>query len=88
MTRKAASRAMLAEVGLAPRGLCREEAAGYIGVGVTMFERMVEDGKMPRPKRIAGRCVWDRLALDRAFAALPDERGESDADDVWGRVAT
>jgi predicted DNA-binding transcriptional regulator AlpA len=67
----------------------REEAAAYIGVGVTKFDQMVSDGRMPRPKRIDGRCVWDRVAVDRAFAALPDERGKVDSvDDKWSRVAT
>ena len=27
---------------------------------------------MPAPKRIDGRKVWDRVALDVAFEALPD----------------
>ena len=35
---------------------------------------------MPGPKRIDRRTVWDRLQLDNAFAALPDE---GRADDVW-----
>jgi hypothetical protein len=57
---------------LAPRGLSRVQAAEYIGVGVTKFDEMVDDGRMPRPKRIDGRNVWDRIMLDEAFAALDD----------------
>jgi hypothetical protein len=34
---------------------------------------MVDDGRMPRPKRINGRLVWDRLKLDDAFEELDDE---------------
>jgi len=60
---------------LAPRGLSRVQAAEYIGVGVTKFDEMVEDGRMPKPKRIDGRVVWDRIKLDAAFAALDDEPG-------------
>jgi len=37
---------------------------------------MVGDGRMPRPKRIDGRNVWDRIKLDEAFAALEDEAGQ------------
>jgi hypothetical protein len=33
---------------------------------------MVADGRMPKPKRIDGRTVWDRVKLDEAFAALDD----------------
>lgn len=60
---------------LAPRGLSRIQAAEYIGVGVTKFDEMVDDGRMPKPKRIDGRNVWDRIKLDEAFAALDDGSG-------------
>lgn len=60
---------------LAPRGLSRVQAAEYIGVGVTKFDEMVDDSRMPRPKRIDGRIVWDRIKLDEAFDALDDEGG-------------
>jgi predicted DNA-binding transcriptional regulator AlpA len=55
---------------LAPRGLSRVQAAEYVGIGCTKFDEMVADGRMPRPKRIDGRNVWDRMKLDEAFAAL------------------
>jgi len=61
---------------LPPRGLSRAEAAEYIGVSATKFDQMVADGRMPKPKRIDGRVVWDRLQLDIAFAALPNEGSE------------
>jgi len=54
-----------------PRGMNRTEAARYIGVGATKFDELVEDGRMPKPKRIDGRVVWDRIALDAAFSDLP-----------------
>jgi hypothetical protein len=58
---------------LAPRGLSRAEAAAYIGISPSLFNTMIKEGKMPRPKRINSRAVWDRLLLDLAFDALPDE---------------
>ena len=58
---------------LPPRGLSRTEAAAYVGVGTTLFDRMVSEGLMPAPKRYASRVFWDRIALDAAFAALPDD---------------
>ena len=72
MVRKRVSRLPLS---LAPRGLSRVQAAEYIGVGVTKFDEMVADGRMPRPKRIDGRLVWDRIRLDEAFEALDDYAG-------------
>src|SRR5687767_1271141 len=59
---------------LAPRGLCREQAAEYIGVSVSLFDEMVHDGRMPRPKRVNTRTIWDRHELDLSFAALPNDR--------------
>lgn len=62
-------------IAYAPRGLCREEAARYIGVGTTKFDELVAGRRMPKPKRIDGRTVWDRVALDAAFTDLPEEGG-------------
>ena len=70
MVQKTVSRLPLA---LVPRGLSRAQAAEYIGVGTTKFDEMVDDGRMPRPKRIDGRLVWDRNKLDEAFGALDDD---------------
>ena len=54
-----------------PRGLSRLESAAYIGVSPTLFDDMVRDGRMPPPKTINSRVVWDRHQLDLAFEALP-----------------
>lgn len=58
---------------LAPRGLSRMQSAVYVGVGGTLFDQMVEDGRMPSPKRINSKTIWDRHALDEAFAGLPSD---------------
>jgi predicted DNA-binding transcriptional regulator AlpA len=56
-----------------PRGLSRQAAAEYIGVGTTLFDAMVKDGRMPRPFRVGARVIWDRQRLDAAFDALSDQ---------------
>lgn len=53
------------------RGLSRDEAAKYIGVGTTKFDEMVGDRRMPVPRRIDGRVIWDLRELDAAFDNLP-----------------
>ncbi len=59
---------------LAPRGLSRKLAAPYIGVSEGLFNKMVEDGRMPSPLRINGRLVWDRVQIDDAFDELHNTR--------------
>lgn len=68
-----------------PRGLDREEAARYIGVKTTKFDEMVADGRMPKPKRVDGRVIWDRFKLDVAFTDLPEERTLNPLDRILER---
>ena len=56
-----------------PRGLCRVEAADYIGISPTTFDKLVADGRMPAPKRINSRNIWDVRQLDLAFEGLPSD---------------
>ncbi len=58
---------------LPPRGLSRMQAAEYIGVSASTFDKMVSDREMPAPKRFRGRVIWDRKEVDHAFEALSDE---------------
>jgi hypothetical protein len=41
---------------------------------------MVADGRMPRPKRVDGRVIWDRLKIEAAFTDLPEEKKVSRLD--------
>jgi excisionase family DNA binding protein len=67
-----------------PRGLSRDEAARYVGVGATKFDEMVADGRMPCPKRVDGRVIWDRLRLDAAFSDLPEQKPTNPLDRMLG----
>jgi exosome complex RNA-binding protein Rrp42 (RNase PH superfamily) len=49
----------------------------YIGVSPNKFDELVKSGRMPSPKRIDGRKVWDMRALDLAFDDLPQEAAEA-----------
>lgn len=66
------SRAVLSSLppSLAPRGLSRVQASEYIGVGVTKFDEMVGDGRMPKPKRIDEFIIWDRFQLEDVRASI------------------
>jgi predicted DNA-binding transcriptional regulator AlpA len=63
-----------------PRGLSRPQAAAYVGVSPGLFDEMVTDGRMPQPKRINSRLVWDKRLLDEAFDALPEKADQSAED--------
>lgn len=64
----------------------RIEAARYVGVGVTLFDEMVDDGRMPRPKKVNSRNVWDRIALDASFSDLPSFGGGNKIDEIFARA--
>ena len=70
-----------------PRGLRRAEAAAYIGVSPSTFDKMIREGYMPSPKRYRGRTIWDRLALEEAFACLPeDDDAKPVLSNPWDRM--
>jgi predicted DNA-binding transcriptional regulator AlpA len=68
-----------------PRGLSREEAARYVGVGTTKFDEMIRDRLMPKPRQAGGRTIWDRAELDMAFSELPHQSSENKLDRIFGR---
>lgn len=73
---------------LPPRGLRRDEAAAYIGVSTSTFDKMIVQGRMPKPKRFGDRTIWDRHALDRAFEMLDGgEMEEPKAVNPWDALS-
>ena len=70
---------------LPPRGINREGAAAYIGVSPSRFDDLVRDGRMPGPKIVDRRRIWDVRALDLAFSALPED--DAAEDNPWDCVA-
>lgn len=67
-----------------PRGLAREEAARYVGVGTTKFDEMIADKRMPKPRVVDGRTIWDRVELDIAFSDLPHQQRKANYFDKAG----
>ena len=47
-----------------PRALRAERAAAYLSMSNGQFLKLVEDGRLPKPKRLGGMVFWDRLKLD------------------------
>jgi predicted DNA-binding transcriptional regulator AlpA len=68
---------------LPPRLIGREAAAAYINVSPETFDKMVESGKMPKPKCPFGRLRdWDVREIDTAVDRLP----RADPDATWEDV--
>lgn len=55
------------------RGLSRREAAEYIGISESKFADLVRQGRMPAPRKIDRRLIYDRYQIDEAFDNLPTE---------------
>ncbi len=52
-----------------------------MSIGATLFDKLVDAGQMPRPKRIGVRNVWDRHEVDLAFDRLSTDNPDCvDAD--------
>lgn len=66
-------------------GLGRMEAAAAVGISATTFDGLVLAGKMPRPRMINSRKVWDVDELRAAFKSLPRD-GEAEEDQSWADV--
>jgi hypothetical protein len=55
------------------RGLNRLEAAMYVGISPGKFDELIRTRRMPNPRRIDRRKIWDVHELDLAFDDLPSE---------------
>jgi predicted DNA-binding transcriptional regulator AlpA len=67
-----------------PKAMRADRAAAYLGMSRSSFLKLVDDGIMPKPTRINGMALWDRLALDVAFEALAAE--DQDANNSFDKV--
>ena len=81
-----ATRPALADLGIAPRLLTREQAAAYCGLSTRGFSEWVKTGKMPGP--IPGTARWDRRAIDGVLdiaSGLETRGAQEDPFDRWKR---
>lgn len=65
-------------------GLPAPEAAAAIGISASKFRELVECRRLPKPRRIDGKLIWDADELRDAFKAFPHDGG--DEVDTWGDV--
>ncbi len=66
-------------------GLGELEAAAAVGISASKFRALVIEKRMPSPRRLDGRNIWDVDELRAAFKALP-HNDESVKADTWADV--
>jgi hypothetical protein len=64
--------------GIVPRGLRRVDAARYLGVSPSLFDRKRKAGEVPSPKIVLGVTVWDRADLDRLFGDVDNDNHQDE----------
>ncbi len=69
---------------LPPIGVNREQAAAFIGISASLFDRLVQANAMPEPRTLAGRLVWDVEEVAQAFRALPHRGAPVDGTPAGG----
>jgi|APCry1669192522_1035417.scaffolds.fasta_scaffold00276_1 hypothetical protein len=68
----------------APRGFRRAEAARYLGISPSHFDKQRAAGAIPAPRQIFGVVLWDRRELDSIFdGAMPSVANDND---YWDRA--
>lgn len=62
----------MVDTGLAfpPRLMDRTTAAKYLGIGITMFDELMAEGIIPRPKKLRSKSLWDRIDLEGVANSL------------------
>lgn len=56
-----------------PRLMDKGTAAKYLSIGLTMFDQLVTDGVIPRPKRLKSKYLWDRIDLEAVANDLTED---------------
>lgn len=68
--------------GIVPFAVEIRAAAALIGIGEGTFRDMVADGRMPEPRPIGSRVLWDTEEVRAAWRAIP-KRGQSAKANTW-----
>lgn len=67
-------------------GLSEAEAAAAIGISATKVRELRKARRMPDPRKIDGRLVYDVDELRAAFKAMPHDDKEAGGIDTWSDV--
>jgi predicted DNA-binding transcriptional regulator AlpA len=62
--------------GVVPFAVGRHAAAALVGISAGFFDKLVNGGRMPQPRDLDGRVLWDSDEVRAAWRALP-KRGQT-----------
>ena len=57
--------------GVLPFAVSREAAAALLSISTSKFDMLVSDDRMPKPRVLDGRVLWDVEEVRAAWRALP-----------------
>jgi predicted DNA-binding transcriptional regulator AlpA len=73
--------------GIVPFAVSREAAAALLGVSAAFFDRLVKDGRMPQPREVDGRVLWDSEEVRAAWRAIPRRGARAEVNEWDGATA-
>jgi predicted DNA-binding transcriptional regulator AlpA len=56
-----------------PRAMRADRAAAYLSMSTSTFLKLVDERRLPQPKRLGGLVFWDRLKLDAFVDGVEDD---------------
>lgn len=69
-----------------PRAMRADRAAAYLSMSTSTFLELVEKGRLPKGKKLAGMRFWDRLALDSFVENYEGEADEDRVNEKWSKI--
>lgn len=67
-----------------PRAMRADRAAAYLSMSTSTFLALVDEGRLPKPKRLKGIVFWDRVALDHFVEHYEGEEERNTVDEMLG----
>jgi predicted DNA-binding transcriptional regulator AlpA len=71
--------------GVVPFAVSRETAAELLGISSGTFDKLVKSGKLPEPREVESRILWDSAEIRAAWRAMP-RRGQQPARNEWESI--
>lgn len=71
---------------LEPRGLRRAQAAAYLGISPSHFDKQRAVGAIPPPRQLFGVELYDRHDLDSLFERPVYNAANDNSADYWDKI--